>query len=161
MGCGMVPSIIYARSSQTWPITAGTITECQIEPGAGDRSAKSSVRYVYQVAGSTYTGSKVGHFSNDPQSGEKITNRYPRGSQVEVHYHPDNAAVAVLELGGVKWRKYLELAVPLGMVVLGVLFVLARWVETVEVWLDRLLTVWSVLAALGALIGVLLMLCRN
>jgi hypothetical protein len=155
----MVQSIIYARSSETWPITAGTITESRIEPEGGNQSAKSSVRYIYQVGGNRYTGTEVGHFGTDPQSGEKITSRYPPGSQVEVHYHPDNPAVAVLEPGGMKWKKYLELAFPLGMLVFGILFFLARWVKTVEVWLDWLLNVSnviSVLLKLVVLIGTIL-----
>ncbi len=97
-----------AGQSSQWPAAPGTITVSEVkqssttdEDGAISFTYTPRVEYTYEVAGQSYTGSKVGfgavlgHSSTGPA--QAVTARYPVQAPVQVFYNPANPSEAVLE----------------------------------------------------------------
>lgn len=83
--------------------TAGTVeaTEIEVDSDGEGNSYKPRVRFVYQVAGSSYRGENYRHggFSLGRKHAQSVLDHYPKGAKVRVFYRPSNPADAVLERG--------------------------------------------------------------
>lgn len=93
----------YASSS--WPATQGVITQAEIveaEDSEGDPVYQAAITYRYDVGGRLYSGSAITAMDESTSLrvfADKALARYPAGSEVTVHYQPDDPATAVLEPG--------------------------------------------------------------
>ena len=80
---------------------------------------RADVIYSYEVAGVRYTSDKLGSSemsSNIETFARRISDRYPAGSTIDIHYNPANPAEAIVKPGG---RALLLLwLIPLAMVIL-------------------------------------------
>ena len=94
-----------------WPVTSGVIRSVSMHgapfngPGADQNSYYSDIVYDYQVAGASYSGTRVtfgglwliyNNGSNKSQV-RAVLDRYPVGKQVSVYYDPNAPETAVLE----------------------------------------------------------------
>lgn len=95
------------EESQAWSATSGRVTESYVRrevsrDSDGDTTVSyyPEVRYIYQVMGVEYTGSRVAFGGTvgrgRKKSEEKIAN-YPVGKPLTVYYDPNNAEDAVIE----------------------------------------------------------------
>lgn len=94
-----------AIASLTWPTTEGVVISSRVvETGpATDVSWYPHVSYRYSANGKEYTSQAievivVANGNTDFQA-RRVTERYPAGKRVQVHYDLDNPAVALLEAG--------------------------------------------------------------
>jgi hypothetical protein len=89
------------------------------DDGRSRTTYRADVVYSYEVAGVRYTRDKLGSSqmsSNVEKFARRISDRYPAGSMIEIHYNPANPAEAIVKPGG---RALLLLwLIPLAMVIL-------------------------------------------
>ncbi len=97
-----------AQSSLEWPMVTGRIQESRVEETTVTRGKRevrafeAKVAYRYNVGGREYEGQRL-YFSYFPEEdsgpARQLVDRYPSGAQVQVHYHPDQPHLSVLEPG--------------------------------------------------------------
>ena len=110
---GMV-GVIFGASSEKWPVIKGVIIKSKvikIQHKNGLYSYAAKIHYKYWVKQKSYTGKRVG-FSNhgslfNPSINEGvanyISNQYPKGDAIKIHYHPKYNSLSVLEPGFSWW----------------------------------------------------------
>ena len=114
-------SLRLSRRAADWPLVRGTVLQSGLEKvsspddGRTRTSYAPVVEYRYRVNDVDYVSRqiKLGVAVSSSQAyATKIAARYPKGSQVDVHYDPANPSIAALENpSGFYW---LLLAVALG-----------------------------------------------
>lgn len=85
--------------SENWPSVSGEVTRSELRrAGATPQTASYYVvfEYRYEVAGTTHTGDRVAFTRVDPI---RVTEDYPGGTRVAVHYDPNEPSVSALEPG--------------------------------------------------------------
>ena len=97
---------------QNWPIAIGKVKGSRVEKMLGTRTGSSSsnlsmsstykpyVRFEYEVAGKIYSSKniKVGLILlSMPLMADKIVDRYPVHSEIDVYYNPKRPNLAYLE----------------------------------------------------------------
>ena len=120
-------NILGAQASSSWPTTEGEVLTSVVEKTRTKSNRKKNrairipspiristskptesysyealVSYSYSVAGEEYVGKRLafGAITEGGQGrAEAICERYPVGSQVNVHYDPDDAGSSTLEVG--------------------------------------------------------------
>ena len=121
--------ILKAQKSRSWPTASGTVLDSGMEShqsrdddGDIKTTYGATIQYKYTVDGQEFVGDRR-TFSNVRTSSvrntEKILERYPRGSSVDVFYDPDDPSSSVLE-SGVGAATYILLLVPIGFLVFGI-----------------------------------------
>jgi uncharacterized protein DUF3592 len=93
------------RRAQSWPTVEGHLREARFEGERleqGERSHATEARYVYDVGGSLYTGSRV-YFGDELQlmrhrKRAQSLFRHIRGDRMTVYYNPANPDDAVLDV---------------------------------------------------------------
>lgn len=112
LGAGMIFFSLRARKkaqqSQSWPSTAGTVSEVQVKEisredadGFQTTSYQPQVTYSYQVGNQTYTsdrlsfGARVSYGNRNQAS--KVLEAYPVGMPLVIYYDPEKPAEAVVE----------------------------------------------------------------
>ncbi len=103
LGCWIVASRMSA--SNQWPTCPGRIVSSHVEEVRLGPKVKyqAQVRYHYEVKRRPYLGSEIryGDTTGSARSAQqKLVDKYPAGSQVDVYYDPDSPDTAVLEPGG-------------------------------------------------------------
>src|SRR6185369_10993894 len=102
VGAG-VWTLVKSLRSEHWPVTDGVILTAQMKSHSGENgdTYSADVTYKFQVAGVSYTGTKIsiGAMSSSTSYAQGILNHYPVGKNVSVHYAPDDPTEAVLETG--------------------------------------------------------------
>jgi hypothetical protein len=101
-----------AAASATWPTTPGKVLRSgvlQQRRPKGGSTYRSDICYEYTVAGRRHEGDVVQFGSLDmatAAAAQKILDPYPVGTNVVVHYKPDDPAVATLETtaAAAHWR---------------------------------------------------------
>ena len=125
--------ILKAQKSRSWPTASGTVQDSGMEShqsrdedGDIKTTYGATIQYKYTVDGQEFVGDRR-TFSNVRTSSvrntEKILERYPLGSSVDVFYDPDDPSSSVLE-PGVGAATYILLLVPIGFLVFGIAGVL-------------------------------------
>jgi hypothetical protein len=117
-----------SKKAQSWPSVRGKIVKSAVETfletedGRTQTSHRAAVEFAYAVHGREYHGNQVKLMVQTGGSkvfAEKVCAKYPKGSDVEVHYDPANPGNAALENPtGMTW---LVLAVAVAA------FALAAW----------------------------------
>ena len=100
-----IRQVVHASSSDDWPSVPGVVRSASVEyetdsDGAG--TYRAEVLYGYSVEGVEQLANRVtfGDFgSSDPGRAQRIVNRYPTGTEVDVHFDPADPTRAVLEPG--------------------------------------------------------------
>ncbi len=121
--------ILRAQKSRSWPTASGTVLDLDMEAHQsrdedGDirTTYGATIQYKYLVDGQEFQGNRR-TFSNvrtsSARNTEKILERYPLGSSVDVFYNPDDPSSGVLE-PGVGASTYLLLVVAIGFLVFGI-----------------------------------------
>jgi hypothetical protein len=90
-----------AQQSKSWPTVTGKVrvSEVSVRFGKGPRNLPD-VRYAYEVDGLRYESSNIRFAQGRTRfrsQAEELVDRYPAGSDVEVHYNPADPGVAVLD----------------------------------------------------------------
>jgi hypothetical protein len=94
----------YAKVSQSWPHTEGTIIESRVEVENGETTSYLPVvRYTYTARGKEFTGDEIalgfrGGYGSMEEA-RRNCDKYWANKKVNVYYHPDNAALCTLEHG--------------------------------------------------------------
>lgn len=108
MGVGIVGwggwTLIKSIRTNDWPVTDGVIQSARQKShpdNDGSTTYSAEVTYAYQVAGISYTGSKItiGSMSSSSEYAQGVLSRYPVGGKVSVHYSATAPTDAVLETG--------------------------------------------------------------
>ncbi|MHC4253174.1 MAG: DUF3592 domain-containing protein [Planctomycetota bacterium] len=105
-----VRGIARARASVDWPTARGRIVSSTVDrrrSSSGSRRGSSTtyhaeVLYELSVDGTAHDGSRVAYGdygSSNPSHARRVVNRYPKGTQVAVHYMPGNPEECLLEAG--------------------------------------------------------------
>lgn len=79
--------------------TTGHITHSAVRSGYRGRTYTVDIAYEYSVGERTYLGSRISAFaasSSNKTVWERLADRYPVGSTVEVHYDPTDPQQSVL-----------------------------------------------------------------
>lgn len=118
-----------------WPSVNGTITNSSFESKRELRVRKPSsethtlsIRYVYEVGGSKYTGDQVtfgGRNLNSRSDAETYIARFPVGASARVWYDPANPSASVLDPSTTFWS-WVNVAIGIVLIPLGIW--LMRWV---------------------------------
>lgn len=122
----MFRSGLGRHSVHSWPTAIATIVYSQVASETkGEEGGKEIIRYVpvvayeYHVDGTPYRAARL-RFADvsKPQLDEAkaITDRYPVGAGIEVHYNPARPAEAVIELEGDRSDLYLIGGVALAVI---------------------------------------------
>lgn len=103
---------IHAVLSSSWPTVEGVVTESKVLQRIGRRNRKTdfpAITYYYSVDGVGHTGTRLFFGSQYWASwttgakwtsdGKEYIARYPKGTLLQVHYDPDDAATSVVEAG--------------------------------------------------------------
>jgi len=121
-GLRLIPGAI---GSPRWPYVIGRIARREKPSfwfgiGGHDDATQQPIHfdYTYEVCGVKYKGRRV-FFGDDMvrTSVDVITDTYPAGCSVRVHYHPTRPQLSVLEPG---WHR--EIFAPVGMGVFFIVF---------------------------------------
>lgn len=89
------------RTGQSWPVVYGTVESTRLTT-VNDK-LRAEVHYSYSVAGEYYSGVFF-RFPATEKRGEKILERFPRESQILVHYKSEDPDNSVLDLHEVQIR---------------------------------------------------------
>ena len=123
-----------ARESANWPSTPGTIESSTVDvERERERDSEGDVHYEtkyipnivyqYQVNGMDYAGDRIsfsGGSSSNRTRAYRITNQYPEGAEVAVHYDPEDPQESVLQPGAT-WKTYIVLVMGVVFSLVGVL----------------------------------------
>src|SRR5260221_4104665 len=99
----------YVHQAAKWPTVRGKVetstTESYVtrEDNREETHYAPVVEYVYQVQGHDYRSRQIGlgvAVEGSQFIADKIAAKYPQGSDVTVHYNPDNPSNAALENPG-------------------------------------------------------------
>jgi hypothetical protein len=103
----------YVHQAAKWPTVRGKVetstTESYVkrEDGRDQTEYTPVVEYVYQVRGHDYRSRQINlgiQVGGSQFIADKIAAKYPQGSDVTVHYNPENPSSAALENpGGYAW----------------------------------------------------------
>lgn len=96
--------------TKRWPATFGRVLRSGIDTEVRDAPSDrrhtwilhgAAVVYEYEVAGEKHTANAVhsGNASVSPRHAQRIANRYPVGSDIQVYYNPADPKKALLEPG--------------------------------------------------------------
>jgi hypothetical protein len=122
-----------AARAKTWPVAPGRVEKSDVHAYESiDRDEKVTRRrtmyrpdviYSYAVAGVRYRGDKVsvsGMSTNLDSIARRVAARYPVGTELQVHYNPDNPGESAIDprLPLAFWLFYL---VPAGVLAIGYL----------------------------------------
>jgi hypothetical protein len=115
-----------AAASTGWPTVSGTVVESKVihsttrHKGRTRESHSARVTYRYEVGGAELQGSRISfRFGSSSKSAAEATvEKYPEGSQVQVHHDPDDPSLACLEPGTGDWQ-WVPLAIAACAVLLG------------------------------------------
>lgn len=109
------------RASRSWPTVSATIESSSVRSYSTERTGQPRyrysprVRFSYEVDGVSYAGDRVS-FRDDHYgkraSALEIARRYRPGSEVTIHYSPDDPSQAVLE-PDYDWSTYIPPAIGL------------------------------------------------
>ena len=101
-----------AARARQWPTAPGRVETSDVQSyqvrsrSTGESSASwkakswPNIVYGYDVAGVHYRGDKISYFgsgSNSEDIARKVTKRFPVGTQLTVHYNPDNPAESAID----------------------------------------------------------------
>lgn len=95
-----------AARAERWPTVGGRVTSAELVEGpmlgriARRTSHRAAIAYAYDVAGRTWSGTRVFFGDNAFVTGEAPYQRveqYEPGSSVQVYYNPEDPSDAVLE----------------------------------------------------------------
>lgn len=102
-------AIRRAKASQNWHITNGIIlnSELEVHKSAGKSNSISyspRIKYKYSIAGNEYTskriyfGGNIGSSTKKKKS-QRLVDKYPKDSKVDVYYNPMKESMSVLQTG--------------------------------------------------------------
>ena len=98
-------NIAKASASENWKSASGRIAQSGFEVRSGRRgkqTATVSVRYSYEVDGSSYTGNTLSFEKQDsfhPDTAASLLKPYPSGANCTVYYDPKQPSKSVLIKG--------------------------------------------------------------
>lgn len=122
--CYFGRGVPHALATKSWPTTKGTVVGSMVADsfhpcGNGDHTYLA-IYYVYQVEGVSHHGDQALAWPACPKDksvAQKVVDRYPTGTTVEVHYNPADPDDAVLETGvawfALNWPYYVAGAIAL------------------------------------------------
>jgi len=130
VGAVIVWQLVKGSRSKNWPTAPGVVTDAQVTmhyDDEGTRMYKPVVAYRYDVDGLAYDGDRrtFGNYSsNNRGRAEKIVAQYRPGSQIQVHYKPDDPGESVLE-PGTSWVLAIFLLFPVVFIGVGIAILLS------------------------------------
>ena len=127
-----IGAIYTAISSKSWPTVPGEIFDAQVERTSSRWLGRyqATVTFGYKVDGQSYTSTRLTHGDperfSDSVKASMEARRYVPGTPVDVHYHPKDPKVAVLQTGstGSNW---LTLIIGVGISAFGYVMAWRYW----------------------------------
>lgn len=127
-----VDTIYQSSKSKNWPTTEGVITSSSVSVDSGGDSVDTygpRVSFRYSVSGKEYENNTIFYKqepeTNDRSTAQNVISRYPEGDTVNVHYHPRNPQISVLETGlGAGWPFIVLLIVSVIAIITGIWMVI-------------------------------------
>ena len=107
----------FAKQSPEWPTAEGSVLESKVVVKTDEKNW--DFRYCYVVDGVTYEHNRLafGRLFYAKSAMEGLAGRFPKGTSVDVYYHPKNPSTATLEPGVNKYlRRFMWWATPLGLI---------------------------------------------
>jgi hypothetical protein len=103
---------IRVASARRWPVVQGSVLESRVAESRDSHGAwfyRPIITYRYEAVGHTYTNNVIAFGSRSLSEGganakkraHETVARYPVGSLLPVHYHPQRPDQAVLEIRSV------------------------------------------------------------
>jgi hypothetical protein len=129
-GALVVPRLLGAMATSSWPTVRGVVVSSEVrwkEGSSGTARYVAEITYSYVVNDVKRSSDRIAYTNprTDSRSdAREITDRYPVGKQVQLHYDPDDPYTAVLEPGA-STGAYIAVAVA-GVLMLGGVLVIAR-----------------------------------
>jgi hypothetical protein len=120
-------SLYRAWSSERWPVAQAKVISSSVDKLRTRRSVSfmPRVKYEYSVDGKSYTADTLafgaGISAGALEDANDYVHHYPVGASVQIHYSPDEAAVACLDCGKVGIPDYIVAAGGAGLLVLAIL----------------------------------------
>jgi hypothetical protein len=127
-GALVVPRLLGAMATSSWPTVEGVVTSSEIkldEGSSGTATYEAKITYGYTVDGVRRSCDRIAYaerHTNRRSDAREITERYPVGKRVQVHYDHDDPYTAVLEPGA-STGAYIAVAVAVVFALGGVLVV--------------------------------------
>ena len=138
VGVFAVSAFWLAKSSVEWPAVSGKIVQSgfrEVPPHGEDGwRYPLDIRYEYSIGNKAYSCGEISfsspgifdrNFVDSKNKAEQLTRRYPKGREVEVHYKPDNPAMAVLE-PGLGYENYIWCSIALFIVATATVLLIHR-----------------------------------
>jgi len=123
--------ISTALARQSWPANPAIVVETNI---VGERAYSPQLKCKYEIEGSEYTLTTdlntpgFGRKLSRRQTAEIILNDYPVGSEVKIHYNPENPGDAYIRTGPY-WSDYLRLALGVLLFASGLYWILGMTIK--------------------------------
>lgn len=129
----VVRNALRSSAARRWPVAAGEVISSSLveEDNDGTIYYHPTIVYRYPVGGKTYEASRlaIGATITGYQrknKAEEVTARYPVGSSLQVHYHPQKPEEAVLEFTSTSGPTLTMLAIVL-LVLAAAIFLGVSW----------------------------------
>ena len=120
---------------KSWPTKTATVVETDI---VGERAFSPQLKCKFEVEGNEYTlitdlkTPGFGRKQSSRQTSNIIINEYPVGSEVKIHYNPENPGDAYIRTGPY-WSDYLRLALGVLLFAGGLYVVLGITIKKITV----------------------------
>lgn len=126
--------ISTALLRQSWPATTATVVEINI---VGERASNPELNCEYEVERKKYAlitdlnTPGFGRKLSRRQTAEIILDDYPVGSEVRIHYNPENPAEAYIRTGPY-WSDYMRLSLGVLLFAIGLYGVLGSVLQKIN-----------------------------
>jgi hypothetical protein len=100
--------LAQVRATEQWPTTDGKVISTSVESrGTGNQvTYHALILYEFRLHGAVFHGTRLGIGDQDFRSraeAQQVTDRYPPGRDVLVHYNPNVPGESILQPGSTTW----------------------------------------------------------
>jgi len=125
-----------ALASSSWPSVNGILTDVRLWglrriDGEMKDVEKLIVEYDYEVSGQKYTGRSPTFYTLVYPETLEFAQRHPAGSNIKVHYNPEDPSESVLITGVKKNKPYSDLILGALGVITGAVIATLGWMEII------------------------------
>ena len=104
MGWNQYDEVKDLRLSKQWPVTQGRVQTSELgwdsNDAGGEYSSKfARISYSYSVGSQIYQGNISTRAMIFTSRVNRLSEKYPEGSQITVYYHPGNPSISIVEPG--------------------------------------------------------------
>ncbi len=101
----VIPSLYEGMQMQGWPVTQARVLSAELKTHSGDSTTYEAIgRYEYDVAGRSYTGTRLGISTTADNIGDwhqqmssRLHQAQRNGSTVSIHYNPEDPTQSIVD----------------------------------------------------------------